>query len=437
MDAFCLTDAPGRAFVAGGHEGIMAVDAASDQLRGVWRNEYYPIGLFADSAHGKLYCLGEYPALVSVIDPFANRILSSIPLAGYPHAMAFNTVDRKAYVAVEEYHDVADAIVVLDAVGDTVLAEIAVARAPGFLAYDADDDLLYAARSNSDRVLAIDGKTDSVIDSTWVSEDCRGLVYNAARHRLYSLGSVDEVTAFTPRTHGQNSYISVDAELQLFALDESGTRLYAGNPDDDVIYVIDCVGESLAGVIRVSAPPVALSYDAQHDRLYCAHGDEEGVSVVDCSWRATTAVIPVSASFLYWDAGTDDIYCVGESGLAVVDGGTHKVTATLDMGWPLGVASAPGWPRVYVADNNETYLTVIRTDEWPQVRAVPDAQATVVRGRLDWTGTLAVMYDMGGRRIADVHRGGNDVSRLHPGVYFIRQNGVRRGTYARKVVVTR
>ena len=45
------------------------------------------------------------------------------------------------------------------------------------------------------------------------------------------------------------------------------------------------------------------------------------------------------------------------------------------------------------------------------------------------------MYDMGGRRAADVHRGGNDVSRLHPGVYFIRQNGVRRGTYARKVII--
>jgi hypothetical protein len=71
------------------------------------------------------------------------------------------------------------------------------------------------------------------------------------------------------------------------------------------------------------------------------------------------------------------------------------------------------------------------------VQAKPDAQATVVRGRLDWTGTLAVMYDKSGRRVWDLHRGGNDVSRLQPGVYFVRQNGVPRGTYARKVVITR
>jgi hypothetical protein len=56
---------------------------------------------------------------------------------------------------------------------------------------------------------------------------------------------------------------------------------------------------------------------------------------------------------------------------------------------------------------------------------------------LDWVGTLAVMYDKCGRRVADVHRGGNDVGRLQTGVYFIRENGVRPGTYARKIVVAR
>jgi hypothetical protein len=63
-------------------------------------------------------------------------------------------------------------------------------------------------------------------------------------------------------------------------------------------------------------------------------------------------------------------------------------------------------------------------------------QATIVRGSLVWTGTLGVMYDKCGRRVADVHRGANDMSRLQPGVYFVRENGVRRGTFARKVVIT-
>ena len=416
----------------------MAVDAASDQLRGVWTNEYYPVGLFADSVQGKLYCLSEWPALVSVIDPFANKVLGSIPLPGCPQAMAFNNVDRKAYVAVGWSEETEDAVVVIDAVGDTVLTEIAVARTPNFMVYDADDDLLYVADSSSDRVLAIDGRTDRVVDSCRVYDYPIGLLYNGARRRLYSVGKRGEVAAITPRVHGQNNYITVDGGLECFALDARGATLFGGNTSLESLFVIDCVGESLAGMIGVPLPPVALCYDSQHDQLYSVYGEEHsGMSAIDCPGRFVRAIVEVDAQRLYWDPGADAVYCITDSSVTVVDGRTRRVAATLDVVWPAGVASAPGWPRVYVAQYDDSYLRIVRTDEWPQVPAAPDAQATVVGGKIDWTGTQAVMYDKCGRRVADVHRGENDVSRLQPGVYFVRQNGVPRGTYARKVVITR
>jgi DNA-binding beta-propeller fold protein YncE len=418
---------------------MLTVDAASDQLRGIWTDNCYPIGLFADSAQGKLYCLSECPPLVSVIDPLANKVLNTIVLSGYPNAMAFNNVDLKAYVVVEGYYGAPDAVVVLDAVGDTVLTEIPVGRAPDFMAYDADDDLLLAASYNSDCVLVVDGRTDTITDTVKVSEDCGGLVYNAARHRLYSLSRNDEVTVFAPRSHEQNNYISVGAELQQFALNQSGTRLYAANGDDNMIYIIDCVEESPAGVIVTAAPPVTLSYDSQSDLLYCAYGEErEGVSFTNYSRNSVSNIPCACVNSLYWDSGTDAVYCLGDRCLTVIDGASREVmTSTIMGGWLVGLATAPGWPRVYVADNENSYLTIVRTDTGPQVRAAPDAQATVVRGSVVWTGALAVMYDKCGRRVADVHRGGNDVSALRRGVYFIRQTGVPRGTFARKVVVTR
>jgi DNA-binding beta-propeller fold protein YncE len=306
------------------------------------------------------------------------------------------------------------------------------------MAYDADDDLLYAASSISDCVLAIDGKTDTITDTIRVSEDCGGLVYNAARHRLYSLSSMDEVTAFTPRVHGQNKEMFLGAALENAELNASGTKLFGAGPDENAVYVLDCVSERFAGVVSLPAPPAALCYSAPYDELYVAYGREGGgTSVIDCSQRIVRATIPVNAYSLYWDSGTDAVYCLTDTSLAVVDGGTRRVVATLHTGWPTGVASAPSWPRVYVADYEESYLTVIRTDEWPQVRESADVRATVVRWSLVWTGTLAALYDKCGRRVADVHHGSNDVSGLNPGVYFVRQNGVPRGTYARKVVITR
>jgi DNA-binding beta-propeller fold protein YncE len=423
--------------VAGGD--VVAVDAESDRLRGYWTDYYYyATGLFADSAQGKLYCLSAYPPLVSVIDPFANKVLNTIALSGYPEAMAFNPVDHKAYVAGESYVNDGGSIVALDAVGDSVLTEIAVGRALDFLAYDADDDLLYAASSISDCILAIDGKTDSIIDTIKVSEDCGGLVYNAARHRVYSLSSMDEVTAFTPRVHGQNKEMFLGAALEDAVLNASGTKLFCAGPDENVVYVLDCVSERLAGEVSLHAPPAALCCAAPYDEVYVAYGEEgQGISVMDCSQRIVRATIPVDANSLYWDPGTDAVYCLNDTCFAVVDGGTRRVVARLNSGRSAGLASVPGWPRVYVYDDGASCLTVIRTDQWLQVRGAADVRATVVRRSLVWTGTSAAMYDMGGRRVADVRHGKNDVSRLSPGVYFVRQSGVRPGTFARKVVVAR
>lgn len=404
-------------------------------------NEYYPIGLFADSACGKLYCLSEYPLLVSVIDPSANCILNTIPLSGYPDAVGFNPVDHKVYVAVYNW-DETKTIVVLDGVGDTLLAEIEVSREPTLFVYDPTDDVLYAADEYSQYVWAIDGKTDRVVDSCWVSESPVALAYNVAQHRLYCAGTKSEVTVTTPRVHGHENYITVGAGLRCLVLNSSGTVLYGGSPKHDSVYVIDCVQETLVCAMPVAGPPVALCYDSQHDRLYSAStGDSGALSVIDCSNGVLVDIVPVSSQFLYYDSISDAVYCLGDSGLTVVDGQTRVIVRTFTVGsYPAGIASAPGWPCVYVAGYDDSYLSVIRKASGPaemQVQAAADAQATVVQGRLDWTGTLAVMYDMGGRRVADVHRGGNDVSRLKPGVYFVRQNGVRRGTYARKVVVTR
>ena len=168
------------------------------------------------------------------------------------------------------------------------------------------------------------------------------------------------------------------------------------------------------------------------------------MTIIDCARGSADAVLPAASRYFYYDRQTDAVYCIGYSSINVVDGQTSRIIWTLPTDlYFAGIASAPGWPCVYAAWNKHgvaSGISAIHKAAGPAdlaVRARPDAQATVVRGRLDWTGTLAVMYDKCGRRVADVHRGGNDLGRLRPGVYFVRQNDVRRGTYARKVIITR
>jgi DNA-binding beta-propeller fold protein YncE len=207
------------------------------------------------------------------------------------------------------------------------------------------------------------------------------------------------------------------------------------------VYIIDCQRDKLECAVPLAGAPVAVYYDPPSDRLFSV--SEGGkLSVVDCAQNSLVATASVYAWYIYYDSPTDAIYCVDDERITVLDRKTLTIIRTFETGdcYCTGIASAPGWPRVYAGSDYESYLSVIQKALGPvemAVRATPEWQATVVRRSLDWTGTLAVVYDMSGRRIADVHRGGNDVSRLKPGVYFVRQNGVPRGTYGRKVVITR
>ncbi len=81
--------------------------------------------------------------------------------------------------------------------------------------------------------------------------------------------------------------------------------------------------------------------------------------------------------------------------------------------------------------------------------------ATVLRGVLVLPGSYELrvasyeLLDIGGRRVLALHSGANDVSRLPPGVYFIREqsalsgqhsgteHGARDTVHVRKVVLQR
>jgi len=434
----CITDARARVFVAGGGDSyVAAFDGKSARRVGMWTTWSYTMGLHADPVADKLYCLS-YPSQVIVVDPATNRRVAGIAVADYPEAVCFNPVDRKVYVACE--NEEGGALEVLDGVGDSLLTKVDVEGALTLMAFNPHDDILYAADPSSHWIRAISGKTDSVLDSIDVFERPVRLVYSLARGKLYSIGADSAITVIKPDLSGVTGLIGVPEELSVIVTNSTGTRLYCGTEELTWVYVIDCEKDRLACSVPVPSPPLSFSYDTRNDRLYCVGSNGE-LSVIDCAKNSLVDTVPVSAYFIYADSATDAIYCLSGHDLAVVDGETRTVMRTFDLGSHASdLASASSWQYVYAADEGDPYLLPIHKASGPTemaVRATPDAQATVVRGRLDWAGTLAVMYDKSGRRVWDVHRGGNDVSRLQPGVYFVRQSGVPRGTYARKVVVTR
>jgi YVTN family beta-propeller protein len=425
--------------------GVFVFDGMRGRPVGVLGDRPHIAGLLADSVTGNLYCMSDWPPQILVIDPATNRVRSSVPLTHSPGPVCFNTVDRKVYVAAEDYSGAPGVVTVVDGVGDTLLKEIDLGRAPWALAYNPDDDILYAAGFGpSYGIWVIDGKGDSVIVRVENDGHTHGLVYNAVQRKLYAYSLGGEVAVIDPSTNSEIKNIEAKMRAGNSVLNSSGTRLYLGSYSNDSVCVIDCVDNSVSCHIPVAGSASVLCYDVLDDLLFVGNSfrlDSGYLTVIDCAREKVVTVLPVETRQLLYDRQTNAVYDLSYQRVTAIDGQSRAILRTFATDfYPEYIASAPGWPFVYVCDDHLPEISVVHKAAGPvdlAVRAMPDAQATVVRGRLDWTGTLAVMYDKCGRRVADVHRGGNDVSRLRPGVYFVRQNGVRRGTYARKIVLTR
>ena len=238
----------GDVFCAGwDDQEVFVYDGEHDRVAGVLANSCYLIGLYAEPATVKLYCLSYGPSLVTVIDPVTNGLLASIPVADYPEAVCFNTVDRKVYVA--SAYDEPGTMTVLDGVGDTLLTEVDVDGMPTLLTYNPNDDVIYAADRGSYWIQAISGKADSVIDHFQVFERPTGLIYNHEQRKLYSSSGDSTLTVIDPSTHGMNTRIRIGAGLGCFALNSDGSRLYCGSLNHDSVYVIDCVQDTVIGTI--------------------------------------------------------------------------------------------------------------------------------------------------------------------------------------------
>ena len=188
--------------------------------------------------------------------------------------------------------------------------------------------------------------------------------------------------------------------------------------------VIDGATNGVIVTVAVGDGPDALCYDPTNDKVYCANGGN---------------------------------YSPYDSTVTVIDGGSDSVIATVGVGiGPSAFAWNPVQNRVYVANYRNSSISVLRdSDEvGTQENAKPQAARskllpTIVRGVLvlGAAGSRQQSVDRGdllnsvGRRVAELHAGANDVSRLAPGVYFVRERlavgGRPSAVTVRKVVIQR
>jgi hypothetical protein len=137
----------------------------------------------------------------------------------------------------------------------------------------------------------------------------------------------------------------------------------------------------------------------------------------------------------YFEADTwsDPILAISTAGLAC----QTRLTAAFDRVWVVWVqwAAVDSAMLLYYSHSQPAGISMRKTP----VRSGPVPEPTIVGGVLVWSATTpwlrnvgdialhnrAALLDIAGRKVMSLQPGENDIRRLAPGVYFVREEGPR------------
>jgi DNA-binding beta-propeller fold protein YncE len=451
------------------------IDCSGDTVVNVVPLRAIAEGVCLDTVDNKLYfARTEYPGYLGIVDCSAGYV-RSIQMCYYPRHMIHNWRENKLYVATWDGGDSwggnHSGVSVYDCRNDSLVKVIPVGYVRGPLQWHPGLNRVYVGANDSlsqDYIFVIDCVTDSVVrvlprgtadegfrctllspelNQFWgfsphgyTVVDClkdsivmdtvtgyrlaMGVSYSAADRKVYveytslsvfsmkSLRPIKSVPLPPQETRGVLVHVAAAGKLY-------GAVLTSSSTVTDSIYVLDTRTDSIVSRFDAGHMIGAMCEDANGRYVYCT---------------ANTQTPPWPESLLVIDTQSDSI--VSRTSLPDIDtyGGEWLVpnrrTGRIYVG--------PG-PNGRIAVLRDT--VVIGLEEWRETKVGSVVQQTVVSRCVPLLTTAqANLYDASGRKATALRSGLNDISRLAPGVYFIReqpQAASPKSQAMQKVVIAR
>jgi YVTN family beta-propeller protein len=328
---------------------IFVVDCTVDSIIDTIPIGGVPGQLVYNRVGNKLYCCS-WDGSVTAIDCRSDTVLARIVLPGGVETAAFNPVANKLYC------DDGEGIDIISGQGDTLLGRVA-RRYVRTMACDSADDLIWCSL-NSDTVVAIDGRGDSLCAEVAVGNVPGAMCYNPTRNRLYLKDG--HLTVFNPAARQVDKRILLGFEPVAVCWARSSHKIYCAGRSEAAVEVITIANQVL-GSVPVGRDPVALAYDRPLGLVCCANNRDSTVSIIACNGDSVVGTVWVGArpGRLCVDTILHKAWCSIAGGVAVVDLQAESLTAVIpvaDTGMLLADAARA---RVYCATGYNAHVAVL------------------------------------------------------------------------------
>jgi len=388
------SDGPGnKVYCADKFWTFTVIDGATNRRIKTLPIEHDVTDMIYNELENKLYCGSTTDSLLQVIDCAGDSVVARVRVSFGPGTLCYNPLLNRIYCA----HESTDVVTVIDCAADTVVAAIWVRGVePQDICYDSASDCVYTANTVSSTVSVIDCAGDTVVRVVAVGHGPQGIT-TGPPGKVYSANSSDSsVSVIT-----DSSVKVVRAGLYPHAptYDPVNKKVYCGNAGGDSVTVIDAVGDTALPAVGTGRYPKALCFNPAGSSMWAASINDHVVSVIDGASGVFETAIPFhrsSPDLLCYNTTSDRLYCLDDLGsMYVIDGNTNLVRRILFVGWraftdfvwnPLRnklYVSAPDRQALYVVDGATDRITAFVHVGWHRALCYNSASDKVYVANVD------------------------------------------------------
>jgi YVTN family beta-propeller protein len=264
-----------------------------------------------------------------------------------PVATAFDPAIDRLYVSRND--GLTNGVAVIDPREGTVVAQITTGRwAPGAIAVNTVTHLAYVtaaaygARDDQSMLTVIDGRTDAVVETIPVAPGPKAVAVDARTNRVYvtsasgtdggqAVSVIDGATGVTIATIPAGTYARYFDNPFGLAVDAVADRIYATNPLDGTVHVIDGATNTEVRSVTIGGRPTSLAVDEKTHVVAVAYAvnGKPAVGIIDGPTAALAASIALTsdARGLVFDASHNVFYATTAAGaVATLDADRARLT---------------------------------------------------------------------------------------------------------------
>ena len=297
----------------------------------------------------------------------ADSVLTTIKVGGPSGGIAANPITNKIYVGVNQ------TVVVIDGKTQQVTATIDTGGGVGFVGVNILTDRIYASSCNPSacNVAVINGRTDTVIANIPIFGEnligVQGLAVNPVTNRIYaSAADNQQLIAIDGKTDTVIAQVLVPSQPGGISVNPKTDRVYvAGSGFPGLIMVFDGATNTQVASIPEDFGVNNTAVNFVLDRAYATDSDK--TIVVDGATNQEVARIPGGpfATFIDVNPLNSKVYVVnaGNGSVSIIDGKTNQVAQTLSIPGSIfldGIAVDLANGLTYVTDADTDQVTVLK-----------------------------------------------------------------------------